>query len=408
MPRSLSVLIDQIIVSGSNFALGIMLARSLGIEGYGYYSLIWMSVLFVSSIQLASITTPMMSLGVKKDSIIRDKYYFSMMILQWIYASIAMISIFSFFHLIALVDENWSIGDLVYKISIFIFIYLCQDFLRRYFFVRKKALFVIFMDSIAYVGSVSMAAYLMNFHELTLDNLFVIMITAYFLSVCVALFNIDAFYIDRGYLYRVAKESALYSQWITMSSIFQWGTGNFFILFSGSILGVGAIGAIRAVQNLMGLFHVVFLALENILPMEFSRVFHKKGYQATLSLLRKYLIMGFLVFIPMFLFSIFFSNELIGFVYGEDFINYAYILSWFMVIYLFIYAVTLIKYVLRATERTKSIFIAYLISTVFSMVSAHLLIQTLGLLGTMIGMVVIQIITIYIVFNELRHQKSLL
>ena len=93
------VFLDQAIVSGSNFILGILLARNLGIEGYGYYSLIWLVVLFFSSMQLASLISPMMSLGPKKKYNCSKKLLFyndsnAVFLCRFIHA----ISIFIFLH----------------------------------------------------------------------------------------------------------------------------------------------------------------------------------------------------------------------------------------------------------------------------------------------------------------------
>ena len=59
-------LTDQAVVSGSNFLIGIVLARVLGIDDYGLFVLLWMMVLFGKSINQAFVTRPMMTLAPKK------------------------------------------------------------------------------------------------------------------------------------------------------------------------------------------------------------------------------------------------------------------------------------------------------------------------------------------------------
>lgn len=61
-----------------------------------------------------------------------------------------------------------------------------------------------------------------------------------------------------------------------MASIFfflQWGTGNLFIIMAGTPLGPWAVGVIRIMQNTMGLFNVLFIFLENVLPINFANIF---------------------------------------------------------------------------------------------------------------------------------------
>ena len=61
--ETIAVLAGQLLVSASNFMTGILLARSLGPEGYGQYALAMGTMLFLGSIQTALIISPMMVKG---------------------------------------------------------------------------------------------------------------------------------------------------------------------------------------------------------------------------------------------------------------------------------------------------------------------------------------------------------
>ena len=61
--ETIAVLAGQLLVSASNFMTGILLARSLGPEGYGRYALAMGTMLFLGSIQTALIISPMMVKG---------------------------------------------------------------------------------------------------------------------------------------------------------------------------------------------------------------------------------------------------------------------------------------------------------------------------------------------------------
>jgi len=56
--NKLLVVLDQVIVSGGNFALGLVLIRTLGLADYGVYAVLWMGVLFALSLHQAFITMP--------------------------------------------------------------------------------------------------------------------------------------------------------------------------------------------------------------------------------------------------------------------------------------------------------------------------------------------------------------
>ena len=54
-------LIDQVIVSGSNFLSSILILRYLGIKEFGIFSFFWLIILFIYSIQQSLIISPLFS-----------------------------------------------------------------------------------------------------------------------------------------------------------------------------------------------------------------------------------------------------------------------------------------------------------------------------------------------------------
>ena len=64
--QTLLVYGDQAIVSGFSFLSGVVLARYLGVNGFGIYSIAWLGVLIASSINQPLIIAPMQTLSGKK------------------------------------------------------------------------------------------------------------------------------------------------------------------------------------------------------------------------------------------------------------------------------------------------------------------------------------------------------
>ena len=82
-------LIDQAMVSGVNFLVSVALVRILGIELFGIYSLLWLAILFIQSIQFAVIISPMMSIGPKYLDAEKDSYYSAVLTHQIIFSIIS-------------------------------------------------------------------------------------------------------------------------------------------------------------------------------------------------------------------------------------------------------------------------------------------------------------------------------
>jgi len=78
------VFADQAMVSGSNFILGILLVRWLGLEIYGVYALLWMGVLFALGVNHAFVTKPLLSIAPKMEKEEQRKYFSGLHVIQLI------------------------------------------------------------------------------------------------------------------------------------------------------------------------------------------------------------------------------------------------------------------------------------------------------------------------------------
>ena len=81
-PSTQLTLMDQALVSGSNFLTAILITRLAGLEEYGFFALAWMGLLLMSSLQQAFIQAPMMSLGPKKSEAEKANYFPASQFLQ--------------------------------------------------------------------------------------------------------------------------------------------------------------------------------------------------------------------------------------------------------------------------------------------------------------------------------------
>jgi O-antigen/teichoic acid export membrane protein len=108
---------------------------------------------------------------------------------------------------------------------------------------------------------------------------------------------------------------------------------------------------------------------------------------------------GIVVFSILASFIYLFSTEIINFIYGKEYVEYAYLLTGFVVIYMFIYITMLQRYILRTVELTKVIFTSYVASTTFAFASSYLLIEYFQIDGVLIGMLAIQLL-ISIIFYK--------
>ncbi|MEL6864886.1 MAG: hypothetical protein AAFP19_10715, partial [Bacteroidota bacterium] len=198
----------------------------------------------------------------------------------------------------------------------------------------------------------------------------------------------------------ISQKHYQFAKWLLGTALLQWASGNLFVLAAGAILGAVAIGAIRMVQNIMGLLHVLFLTMENVIPVKAAAHYREAGFAG----LSRYLItvswqmgLGILLLLS---FVALFAPYLIGFLYGEEYVAYAFVLLGYCLIYILIFIGHPLRFALRTLEDTRPIFVAYVLSAGFSLMAAYPMVRAWGLYGFMLGLFVTQLIAqlVYVYF----------
>ncbi len=172
------VLFDQAMVSGSNFLTGIILARALGIAEFGRFTLAWMVVLFVQSIQHAAINAPMMTIGARQESANCPAYYGAVFVQQIAFAilsaGLSLIAVTAS----ALIFPDYGIAGLTLPLTAAVFFTQVQDFLRRYYFTIEKPVWSCVGDGCRYLGQIVVIIWLSFAVEGVLTSAMVLWILA--------------------------------------------------------------------------------------------------------------------------------------------------------------------------------------------------------------------------------------
>lgn len=399
-------LTDQAVVSGSNFLIGIVLARVLGIDGYGLYALLWMIVLFGKSINQAFITRPMMSLAPKKEGKEAVNYIATLHYLQ--YLSSFSIGIFVYIFLlfgqyfdIEISDNRW-----FWIIPIMVILHLIYDFYRSQSFVKQDVVFALILDIILFGGHFIAVFVLWYYDYLSVTNALIGIGIAHLVVVLLGFFK----YLHFNFNTNILKETILYhfnfSKWLIGTALLQWFSGNFFIIVAAALMSEAAVGAIRIIQNIMGLTHVLFLAMENIVPVKAALHFKEGGIKQ----LKTYLIYitgraGILVLLVLLSLAVF-RTYIIDFLYGKDYIEYSYLVIGFCLTYVLVFIGHPLRFALMTLEITKPIFVSYVLGAIFSLILAYPLVGQFGLIGVLIGIFVTQGLSQLVYVYYLRSYSS--
>ena len=399
------VLTDQALVSGVNFLMAILLTRFLGLENFGFFAFGWMLVLFVSSVQLAFIISPLYTLTPKHEN--PNEYVSSTHSIQLAFSAIALVASFVVVLVVFQLKPEWNINGVNYSLPLVASLFILQDFYRRANFINKKPLRSLISDGISYGLQPVVITVLHLTDSLSIHTAF-LGISGLF--VCSILYNMPKVNIQTDIIKikNTMLENWSFSKYLVGTSLLQWVSGNFFLIVAGGVLGPVAIGAVRIAQNIVGVLHVLFLVMDNIIPIKGAEVLTKKGAGAAINYFKKMMLQGGVLTFTILLIIAIMGNTIIDIFYGEEYIKYYKILLGYTGIYVLVFIGTILGFVIRTFEMNQIFFWSYIATTIFSIVAAKPIIHQFGIYGVIIGLLVTQIINISFYLIRLNSKLRLL
>ena len=161
-------LADQGMISASNFLASILMARYLGLDEFGRFTLVWLVVEFFSGLQHATIIAPMMSIAPKQAASERRVYFGAVMAQQACFVIVAALVLLIGSLAAAPLIPDWRLDQLAWPLCGAVFTFQIQNFLRRYFFTRSRGLAAFLCDAIRYPGQLLILIWL--FHDGDMDS----------------------------------------------------------------------------------------------------------------------------------------------------------------------------------------------------------------------------------------------
>lgn len=396
--------IDQILVSGVNFLTGILLARLLGIKEFGLYSLLWMGVLFVNGIHASVITAPMLSIGPKYQD--KDRYHGAIFVQHLAFCVVVMIVGYLGVHIISSLLVRPDVVEYALSISLLLVCVQSQEFIRRIYFYKRNIVQVIINDIISYGGRLIVLCVLYFYYVVDLKStLFAVSISAAIAAIA-GVINVGKIRLTKDVIYEVTVRHWKFSRWLLASSIMQWTTGNIFVLIAGYYMSEVAVGAIAVVRNLFGPTLVIFSAYDNIVSVKSASKYNEEGRSG---LIRYIVEASWIVAVIVIVMTIalgIFSEPLISLLFGDEYLEYGYLVDWFVVTHIVLFFIRPLNAFFKAIEQTRPIAISSMISVIVSVIGSVYLIEMYKLNGAMAVMLVTQIVALGVLFFYLKDFKA--
>jgi O-antigen/teichoic acid export membrane protein len=397
--RETWALADQALVSGTNFLTNIVLARMIGLDAFGAFSFAWMAVLFMNGYQNALIISPMMSIRPKVPQSERSQYLGALLVHEGIFAAVsssilglALLVAFSYLHRPLLKDVSLALSGAT-------LCYLLQDFLRRYLFATARSGAAFFIDSISYLPQVPIIWFIARRTYLPTSGALWIVAATSAVGIIVGILVLEKFSFRYETIVSVAKQHWKLSRWLVPSATLNWTSNNLFLVAAPLYFGAVAAGVLRASQNIVGVAHIWFLGLDNVVPAEAARQLHESGLDASLAYIKRIIFTwGGLTLLFVATVSIA-PNALLHLVYGAKYESYGHLLRLYGLLYGMVFFGFPLQAMLKAFEVTSPIFLAYAVMSGFSVLFAVPFVRWFGLDGVILGSIGTQLIFLSILIT---------
>lgn len=331
-----------------------------------------------------------------------EEYYLITRIFQLTSSFIFAVLVLIFGNILFNNLDGWN-DKLVIPLSLAIFSFLFQDYIRRELFSKNKTLSGLSIDIICY-GSRIIALFV-----LTLDNNLDISKTLYIIAASSAVSFI--YLLDKTILSsRPSKNTWANAttshwkngKWLLLNSLAYWGSSQMIMYATGFMLSTAAVGRMGATQNIVGFSSILFQAMENFVPSNAAKIYGTGSIHDLNKYLIKVAIYGGAISLIIVIIAGFFAKPLLSLVYN----NYTEDswMIWFWGLFFFLGFFTRpLTAGLRVLNDTRSIFIATMLGTLFTIVFGIILIKYFGVLGSLTSLCLVQSIILLTLFVRYKQ-----
>ena len=372
--QKIQVLLGQAAYSGGSLVVTLLMARLLETPAFGAFSSLVLAIYLMVSALNALVVQP---LQVNLSRLPDHRSYLSFATWAQGVLMCVLLPVIAYFF-----PEGW-----VYAGG-----FLLYDYIRKVLLAHGSTGYALATDVLAMLVQVLFLVYCLwagSGAVLTLTGLGWCWLPAVGLGV---------FYLRPGRVKR--SDLALYTRlhyqqgrWMLLTAVAQWWSGNLFVVASGVLISVEALGAFRLAQSLFGVLNMVLQGFENYVLPEITRL-HQQSTLVSTQYLRGISTKAAFVFGPILAVLMFFSQEVMVLAAGPSYAEYGYVVQGLTLLYAVIFIGYPVRMAIRVLLLNQHFFIGYLLSLGFAAVSFQYLLEHWQLAGAVAGLIFSQLIVL--------------
>lgn len=402
---SLAIL-DQGLISGSNFVVSILLARWLTPALYGAYAVAFGVFVLLTLIYSALVLEPMSVFGGGAYRSNVGSYVRSLLGIHLVLGDAALLIVGA----VAVLLRAWGIAPEVagalWGVALSAPCILFLWVIRRALYLRMapgKATIGAFL----YCALILSGLWLLN-HWLLLSP-FTALLLMGFAALCAGGLLVILLYADplarnagaSPHFAEICKRHWTYGRWALLTSLVAWIPAYIFYPLVTRFSGLAASGDLRALNNFVSPLDQTFAALSLLFLPYAARVQAERGVKDFRALARNLFLLSIFASVAYWLVIVNFHVSLFGMLYSGRYSEVAYLLPAVAVGSILWTAAYGPAIALRAMESPKSVFLAYLVTTVVCITVGALATRAYGLKGAIWSSNLADLISLFVIFAVL-------
>lgn len=377
------VIADQLLFSGINFIMTLVIAKALSTADFGVYASIILAIYLIISLGNAFIIQPFQVASTE----FRNSNDYALFLLINQIAFTIIVTVISFIVCQFFLPHYFSILSMLWMaVGI-----ILHDYFRKYFLAKSNINSVLCIDVIVAISQTVILLYILSVKQIDISSLLALLGVSYFSAVLVALYVIGIRFTKTMSWKQFFTYHRQEGGWLSLVSFVQWASGNLLVASLGLFISLEALGAFRLIQSLFGVLNVLFQTFENyVLPK--ATTLYSQSVQLSKSYIRNTSFQSTAAVGIVLIVLFFSSNNLMAVVSGGKFAAYGYVLKGMCVLYFILFIGYPIRLSIRMLLLNKLFFVGYVLSFVFTAICFQFLLKHWQLNGVIIGLIANQLI----------------
>lgn len=376
---------DQAVISASNFVTMVVMARVLSADAFGLFTLGYAVLFLLNALQDSVITEPHAVLSARRTGSDFVDYTTSTAWSQLAFV-LAIALAAGLLVIVTAVTDADDVGPFA-CLGIAAVGWQLQEFVRRVLFVQSRLRAVVVNDVLSFGGQAIAVIGLSVGHALTVDSgLLAIGVTS---LVAAALGGLQVRPVLRGRAaWADVRSNLAFGRWLAAAQVSFNVAIRSYLYLVAALVGTGGTGFLGAATVLFGPINVLLFSAGTLLPIRLARTravrgdADLRGQLARFQLLTTPLIVAYCLAIAIA------ANPLMTFLYGDKYPDATAVIFILAVYNILRYPAGILTAGMKARQQARGIFVANTAAAVFAVLGGSILVAAFGVAGAATGMAI--------------------